>query len=103
MFELLLLNLRRNGVMVGMGEWLALLDAIGKGLAGTLPELYRLGRAILIHKESQFDAWDQAFQATFAGVELPEPLSAAVQQWLQQSIGLQRPRRAAGRGQRRAV
>ncbi|MFM2244190.1 MAG: hypothetical protein RL071_264, partial [Pseudomonadota bacterium] len=22
MFELLLLNLRRNGVMVGMGEWL---------------------------------------------------------------------------------
>lgn len=93
MFDLLLLNLRRNGVMVGMGEWLTLLDAIGKGLAGTLPELYRLGRAILVHKESQFDAWDQAFQATFAGVELPEPLSAAMQQWLADSIGPQRPRR----------
>ncbi len=93
MFDLLLLNLRRNGVLVGVGEWLSFLDALGQGLAGTLPELYRLGRALLVHRESQFDAWDQAFQATFAGVELPEKLSEELQRWLADAARPSRPTR----------
>ncbi len=82
MFDLLLLNLRRRDINVGMGEWLVFLDGLGKGLVTDLDSLYRFGRAVLVHKESQFDDWDLAFTSTFEGVEVDEKLSKALAEWL---------------------
>lgn len=78
----LLYNLRSQGVKVGTGEWLAFLEGLARGLAVDLDGLYRLGRAVLVHRESDFDAWDLAFTATFQGVELPEDLRDKLAEWL---------------------
>lgn len=78
----LLYNLRAQGVKVGTGEWLTFLEGIAQGLVGNLDDLYRLGRAVLVHRESDFDAWDLAFSATFHGVELPEDLRDKLAEWL---------------------
>jgi len=88
MFDLLLLNLRRRGIKVGLGEWLAFLDGVGKGLVVDLDSLYRFGRAVLVHQESQFDDWDLAFTATFEGMEgslVDEKLKKAIDDWLQEA------------------
>ena len=71
MFDLLLFNLRSQSVKVGVGEWLVFLKGIRQGLVVDLDGLYHFGRSILVQSEAQFVAWDIAFDATFAGVELP--------------------------------
>lgn len=91
MFDLLLLNLRAQGIQVGLSEWMVFLDGLRKGLARTLEELYRYGRAVLVHTEAHYDQWDVAFHATFAGVELPPDLSEALQQWLRDALAEGRP------------
>jgi len=94
MFDLLLINLRSQGVAVGVGEWLAFLRGLQKDLAVDLDGLYEFGRSILVQSEAQYDAWDLAFSATFAGVELPPDISKAMASWLddaQQSIGPRLP------------
>lgn len=86
MFELLLLNLRAQGVKVGLSEWLVFLDGLRRGLVADLGDLYRFGRSVLVHSETQFDAWDLAFQATFAGVELEPQLHERFQRWLEEAL-----------------
>ncbi len=78
----LLYNLRAQGVGVGTGEWLALLRGLEQGLAPDLDGLYWLGRALLVHDEKNYDAYDLAFTATFKGVELPPDFSKALAEWL---------------------
>ena len=51
-FDLFLLNLRDQGLAVGLNEWLGFLDGLAKGLAWDLTGLYQLGRTILVHDES---------------------------------------------------
>ena len=85
MFTLLYVNLRAQGVAVGLGEWLAFLRGVERGLAVDLDSLYQLGRTVLVHSVARYDAYDQAFSATFAGVELPPQLSEALQSWLQEA------------------
>jgi uncharacterized protein with von Willebrand factor type A (vWA) domain len=92
-FDLLLLNLRRQGLKVGMGEWLTFLEALRQGLATDLDGLYRIGRAVLVHKESDFDSWDLAFKATWEGTELPDKLQQAMADWLKDALDPARPRR----------
>jgi len=82
MFDLLLFNLRTQSVRVGLGEWLAFLEGIRRGLVVDLDGLYSFGRSVLVQSETQFDAWDLAFQATFAGVELEPELNDALLSWL---------------------
>lgn len=82
MFDLLLFNLRAQKVSVGMGEWLTFLKGIEQGLVVDLEGLYNFGRAILVQSETQFDAWDLAFESTFAGVELQPEVSAELLAWL---------------------
>jgi uncharacterized protein with von Willebrand factor type A (vWA) domain len=82
MFDLLLHNLRAQGVKVGLGEWMVFLDGLRKGLVHDSHSLYRFGRAVLVHTETQYDAWDLAFQATFEGVELEPKLKEELEQWL---------------------
>jgi uncharacterized protein with von Willebrand factor type A (vWA) domain len=80
--EPLLYNLRVQGLGVGLGEWLALLDGLKAGLARDLDGLYELGRSLLVHSESHYDAYDLAFHATFAGVALEPALKEAMEAWL---------------------
>ncbi len=82
MFDLLLFNLRVQRLQVGVGEWITFLDGIQQGLVVDLAGLYHFGRAVLIQSETQFDAWDQAFEATFAGVQLEPEFSDQLLQWL---------------------
>lgn len=82
MFDLLLMNLRAQGLKVGLGEWLAFLEGLHRGLVVDLEGLYGFGRAVLCQSEAQFDAWDLAFQATFSGVELPDRLAERLAEWL---------------------
>ena len=82
MFTTFLYNLRGQGVPVGTGEWLAFLDALGKGLAVDLEGLYGLGRALLCRTEADYDGYDLAFAGTFRGLEVPEDLRQKLEEWL---------------------
>ena len=82
MFSLLFFNLRSQGVKVGLGEWLTFLRGVREGLVVDLEGLYAFGRAVICTTEAQFDAWDVAFHATFAGVQLPPQLSKELLDWL---------------------
>jgi hypothetical protein len=81
----LLFNLRAQGLPVGTAEWLAFLRGLEQGLAGDLDALYWLARAILVHDEKHYDAFDVAFTATFQGVELPPQVHEALLDWLKEA------------------
>ena len=69
LFWELVLHLRARRVPVGATEFMTLMRAIGMCLHdASLTGFYHLARSILIHTESHFDAYDDAFKATFAGV-----------------------------------
>ena len=55
------------------------------GLVADLEGLYDFGRAVLVQSENQFDAWDMAFESTFAGVELMPELSPELLDWLKEA------------------
>ena len=82
LFLPLLFNLRAQGLKVGLQEWLPFIDALASGLARDLDDVYRLGRAILVHSEAHYDDYDLAFHATFSGVELQDKLKKALEAWL---------------------
>ena len=77
-------RLRERKVPVGTTEVLALADALAKGVHGhTLTGFYYTARSVLIHHESHFDAFDDAFLEQFAGIEgkLPQ-LTEELREWL---------------------
>ncbi len=82
MFTDFLFALRGQGLSIGLGEWTAFLDGLRRGLATDLDGVYHLGRAVLVRSETEYDAYDVAFAATFEGAELPEDLREALQSWL---------------------
>jgi len=82
MFSLLFFNLRSQGVKVGLNEWLTFLDGVRRGLVVDMESLYGFGRAVICTSEAQYDAWDVAYHATFAGVELPPEISDKMLDWL---------------------
>ena len=82
--------LRAAGLQVGVGEWLTVVDALDRGAVGpSLREFYAVARALVCRDEGDFDRYDQAFAAYFQGASLPQPVTAAVQEWLDNP--LQRP------------
>lgn len=93
MFDVFLYTLRQQGLVVGAGEWLTFLDALQRGLAVNLDELYTLGRALLCRSEGEFDKYDLAFAATFQGAVLPEDARSRLEAWLAEAI-------AGGEGER---
>ena len=67
--------LRERGIPVSIHEWLALQEALSKGLANSsLTSFYYLARAILVKSETLFDRYDRAFLEYFRGVETPEEI-----------------------------
>ncbi|MEO1102588.1 MAG: VWA domain-containing protein, partial [Pseudomonadota bacterium] len=70
MFTPLFEGLRAEGVPVSLREYLTLLEAMEKGLAGTDVEtFYHLARAILVKDETRIDAFDRVFARVFNGLE----------------------------------
>ena len=74
-------NLRKAGVPVTLREFLAFLDGMQAGLATyDVDAFYFLGRVIMVKDERHLDRYDQAFGATFSGLEAitPEQVLQAV-------------------------
>jgi uncharacterized protein len=79
------LTLRAAGLKPGLGEFLALLEAMRKHvIMFSLDDFYVLARTILVKDESHFDRYDRAFAAYFKGVETVfEGLDKAIpEEWL---------------------
>ena len=74
MFLDFLLALRRQGLPLGTQEWIALHEALSLGLVRSEEELYGLGRALLVHSEAHYDAFDVAFLEVFHDVQA-QPLA----------------------------
>lgn len=70
MFLDFFLLLKKDGLPVSLHEYLALLDALDKGLVEySIDDLYYLSRATLIKHESHLDRFDQLFAQYFKGIE----------------------------------
>jgi len=63
-------RLREGGMKTSITEWLALLEALQKGLAGTsVDDFYYLARTTLVKDESELDRFDRIFGVFFKGVD----------------------------------
>ncbi len=77
-------QLRAEGVPVGIHEWLAFVDGLGKGLHGSsIERFYNLARACLVKSETFFDAFDRAFLRVFHGVEGELDIEEELLEWLE--------------------
>jgi uncharacterized protein len=80
-----LYELRARKIKVGTQEAVALAQALALGLhASSLDGFYHVARALLIHRETDLDAFDQAFAVHFRGIPaVAIQLLAELEQWLQ--------------------
>jgi uncharacterized protein with von Willebrand factor type A (vWA) domain len=75
--------LRAFGLNVSMNEWMALTEALDKGLAdSSLTGFYYLCRSLLVNSEADFDTFDAAFAAYFEGVAVQGDLPDEFWEWL---------------------
>ncbi|MFZ5596280.1 MAG: vWA domain-containing protein [Bacillota bacterium] len=87
MFSGFFYTLLDEKVPVTPTEWMTLMEALDKGLAGnSLSGFYYLSRAVLVKSESHYDRFDVAFSRYFDGVETPEGLTDKVAGWLEKSL-----------------
>lgn len=90
--------LRRRKVPVSITEWMALMNALSKGLITDLNDFYYLARAILVKSETYFDQYDVVFQEYFKGVEFMPDIPPEILDWLKDPLntpGLTEEQRAA--------
>ncbi len=79
--------LRARGLEVSINEWMTLVEALDKGLAGSsLTGFYRLCKSILVKSESDYDRLDSVFAEYFQGVETPEDLPEEFWEWLSTDV-----------------
>jgi uncharacterized protein with von Willebrand factor type A (vWA) domain len=79
--------LREAKVPVSMKEWLHLMEAMDKDVAGRkVDDFYHLSRAVLVKDEKHYDRFDQVFGKVFAGIETvgagEEPSLDVPEDWL---------------------
>ncbi len=84
--------LRDARVPVSMKEWLHLMEAMDKDVAGRrIDDFYHLSRAVLVKDEKHYDRFDQVFGKVFAGIETVgagEDLTTAIpEDWLRLLTG----------------
>jgi uncharacterized protein with von Willebrand factor type A (vWA) domain len=73
MFVNLFLELRGAGLPVSLKEYLMLMEAMQKGIAGySVDDFYYLSRSALVKDERHLDRFDRAFGHVFRGLEPPE-------------------------------
>lgn len=83
MFEDFLYLLRRSGLKVSLTEWMALMEALHRGLHGaSFTGFYHLCRCLLVKSEADFDAFDQAFLEYFKDVPFEQEVSQELLDWL---------------------
>src|SRR5271154_1359479 len=84
MFVPFLFELRKRKVKVGLQEAMALARALTLGLHdSSLDGFYHVARALCVHRESDLDAFDQAFAHHFRGIEIvASTLLEELEQWL---------------------
>lgn len=78
-------ELRRRKVKVGTQELLSLARAVAHQLhQQSLSQFYHIARAVMIHREQDYDAFDQAFSAYFKGIsENTIEVFSEILDWLQ--------------------
>ena len=79
--------LRDARVPVSMKEWLHLMEAMDRDIAGRrVDDFYHLSRAVLVKDEKHYDRFDQVFGKVFAGIETvgagEEPSLDVPEDWL---------------------
>ena len=79
--------LRDARVPVSMKEWLHLMEAMDKDVAGRrVDDFYHLSRSVLVKDEKHYDRFDQVFGKVFAGIETvgagDEPSLDVPEDWL---------------------
>jgi uncharacterized protein with von Willebrand factor type A (vWA) domain len=79
--------LRQAKVPVSTKEWLHLMEAMDKDVAGgRIEDFYHLSRAVLVKDEKHYDRFDQVFGTVFKGVETigagEEPSLDVPEDWL---------------------
>jgi len=80
-------ELRARGINVTPTEWLALMEALLKGLAfSDLVRFYHLARAVCVKSETLYDNYDEAWLATFEGMEIPHKIADEIYDWLNNPI-----------------
>jgi len=77
-------KLRERGVPVTTHTWLALIEALARGLhQDTLDGFYQVARCVLIQNEAHYDDFDRVFAESFRGVIADtRDLLAQIEQWL---------------------
>lgn len=83
--------LREGGMKTSVTEWLALLEALKKGLAGqSVDNFYYLARTTLVKDESELDRFDRIFGAYFEGAEdsLADLFQEIPEEWLRHQAEL---------------
>ena len=79
--------LRARGLNVSLNEWLALIEALDKGLCkASLLDFYHLCRSILVKSETDYDKFDLAFAEYFQGVSTPEDIPEEIWKWLNENV-----------------
>ena len=79
--------LKSYGVPVAITEWMMLMEALGKGMAGSsLTGFYHLARTVLVKSETHYDRYDMAFYSYFRHIETPAELTEKVLEWLQNAL-----------------
>lgn len=79
--------LRQAKVPVSTKEWLHLMEAMDKDVAGgRVEDFYHLSRAVLVKDEKHYDRFDQVFGTVFKGIETigagAEPSLDVPEDWL---------------------
>lgn len=79
--------LRARGLSVTINEWMMLIEAMDKGLAGSsLTGFYHLCKSILVKSETEYDKFDSVFAEYFRGIETPEDLPSEFWKWLNEDV-----------------
>ncbi|PAX15951.1 hypothetical protein CLI92_11315 [Vandammella animalimorsus] len=87
-------TLRAGKLPVSVKEFLALLEALERGVIGpkaeqptSMEDFYHLARTILVKDEKHYDKFDRAFAAYFKGVEMLTDYSREIpEDWLRQLL-----------------
>lgn len=81
-------TLRGKGIACTTHEWLALMEALDRGVIGpSFTNFYWTARSLLVKREADFDRFDQAFLEVFAGVEASDDDVNEVMKWLDDPKG----------------
>lgn len=82
MFVNFFYELKREGIPVSLTEWLALMEALAKGLAfSSLTTFYYLARTVLVKSETHYDRYDAAFLKCFKGIETNDEILNKALEW----------------------